>query len=78
MGCINRSKVNTPKSFPGSKSLSSQGMPKSSGKMSGAHGVVPAKQNAGMVSHTHGGDRVGGGKKGFSSGIPSRGPKTIS
>lgn len=75
MGCINRSKVNTPKSFPGSKSMSSRHMPMGKGKMSGAHGVVTAKQTTGM--YNTGGDRVGAGKSGFSSGRTKQGPCPI-
>jgi hypothetical protein len=97
MGCINRTKVNTPSGFPGQKSMSSARMPTgsnhSTGKainrstvntpkswpgqksISAQKGVVSAKQTSGMV--THGGDRVGAGKKTFSSGNFKQGPCKI-
>lgn len=61
-GCIDRSRVNTPKAFPGQKT------------MNPAQGVVSAKMTSGLV-HPEG--RVGGSKKGFSSGIPAQGPRPI-
>lgn len=61
-GCINRSKVNTPKSFPGQKT------------MNPAQGVVSASKTSGLV---HPSGRVGGSKKGFSSGGFKQGPCPI-
>ncbi len=58
----NRSTVNTPQSFPGSKS------------MNPAKGVLSAKSTSGMINPQ---GRVGGGKKGFSSGSFRQGPNPI-
>lgn len=96
MGCIDRSKVNTPKNFPGQKSMSSAHMPIGSDHATGSatnrktvftpksfpgqksmnaqKGVVSAKKTSGLV---HASGRVGGDKKGFSSGGYKQGPCQI-
>lgn len=96
MSCIDRSKVNTPKGFPGQKSMSSSRMPTGSSHsvgnainrsrvntpkgfpgqkgMNAAHGVTTAKKTSGLVNAS---GRVGGDKKGFSSGNYKQGPCPI-
>jgi hypothetical protein len=71
---INRSKVDTPYSFPGYKCMSMKHMPKGSGKMSSAHGTGKSSATKGMINAS---GRIGAGKKGFGHNI-SKGPKKIS
>lgn len=59
----------------GSKCMSKSHMPKSQGKMSAAHGVVPAGKTKGLINAS---GRVGAGSKGFTKGLISKGPTKIS
>lgn len=72
MGCINRSKVYTPKSFPGSKSLSTAKHGVGSGKMSSAHGVTTKGATKGMSNAS---GRLGAGTRSFGKG--KQGPTKI-
>jgi hypothetical protein len=74
MGCIDRSKVNTPASFPGKKSLSTERFGCGKGKMSSAHGTGKSSASKEMCNAS---GRIGANKRGFSSGIKPQGPKTI-
>jgi len=74
MGCIDRSKVNTPAGFPGKRSMSTKHMPMPQGKMSSAKGVVSASKTSGTMG---GSNRVGAGKSGFKSASFKQGPCPI-
>ena len=62
MGCIDRSKVFTPKNFPGSKSMPTAKHGAGSGKMSSAHGTGKSSPTKGMSNADN---RVGHGTRGF-------------
>lgn len=63
MGCIDRSKVFTPKSFPGYKTISSKQHGQSSGRMSSAHGTTTKNATKGMSNAT---GRIGSDTRSFS------------
>lgn len=74
MGCINRSKVYTPSSFPGSKSLSTSRHGQGSGKMSSKHGTNSGNPTKGMSNAS---GRIGARKESFSRGEFKQGPCPI-
>lgn len=74
MTCIDRSKVFTPKNFPGAKSQPTSHNGQGSGKMSSAHGTGPSSPTKAM---RHASNRIGEGKKGFGSSNYKLGPCAI-
>lgn len=74
MTCIDRSKVFTPKNFPGSKSMPTSHNGQGSGKMSSAHGTTAGGPTKAMK---HSAGRIGADCPGF-SGTMKKGPRPIS